>query len=72
MLTRMRIRHDGKVWEEETHWLFRTYSPAELKSLLRQVPELKLLECYDFRYDLAEKRKVDASHTDVLLVLRRE
>ena len=44
---------------------------AQLKALLRKVPEFEYLECYDFTYDLAEPRRFDDSYADVLLVLRK-
>ena len=40
-----------------------------MKTLLRKVPELEYLECYDFTYDLSEPRRFDDSYADVLLVL---
>jgi len=71
MRTRMRITHDGKSWEEDTHWKFRTYSPAEVRSLLAKVPGLALVACHDFHYDLASTRRLQADYSDVILVLRK-
>jgi SAM-dependent methyltransferase len=71
MRTRMRITHDGKTWEEETHWKFRTYSPAEVRALLAKVPELKLVVCHDFHYDLESTRPLQADYSDVILVLKK-
>ena len=71
MRTRMRITEQGKTRVEETHWAFRTYSPAELKSLLAKVPSLRLVACHDFRYDLASRRELDMEYPDIVLVLRR-
>jgi hypothetical protein len=69
--TRLRITDSGRSHLQETRWQFRTYNVAQLKSLLRKVPELEFIECYDFTYDLAEPRKLDDSYADVLLVLRK-
>lgn len=69
--TRLKITDSGRTHTQETHWQFRTYSAAQMKALLRKVPELEYLECYDFTYDLAEPRKFDDSYADVLLVLRK-
>ncbi len=69
--TRLQITDAGRTHTQETHWQFRTYNAAQLKALLRKVPELELQECYDFTYDLAEPRRFDDSYADVLLVLRR-
>ena len=71
MRTRMRITERGRTRVEETVWTFRTYSPTELRALLRQVPALRLLGCHDFRYDLSAPRKLDMSYSDIILVLRR-
>ncbi|HCN76687.1 MAG TPA: class I SAM-dependent methyltransferase, partial [Verrucomicrobiales bacterium] len=49
----------------------RTYSAAELHRLLRQVPELRLAACHDFTYDAAAPLRLDGSHLDAVLVLRR-
>ncbi len=72
MRTRMRITRAGKTWEEETHWLFRTYSPAEVRSLLAKVPALELVVCHDFHYDLKATRKLQSDYSDVILVLRKQ
>jgi hypothetical protein len=69
--TRLRITDAGRTHAQETHWQFRTYDAAQLKALLRKVPELEFIECYDFTYELAEQRRFDDSYADVLLVLRK-
>ncbi len=71
MRTRMRITEKGKTRVEETVWDFRTYSPSELRALLRKVPALRLVACHDFHYDLGSTRRLDLAYSDVLLVLRR-
>lgn len=70
--TRMRIRHGARRWEEETLWDFRTYSPAELRRLLRSVPELELVACHDFHYEMRRRRHVEDGAGDIVLVLRRK
>jgi SAM-dependent methyltransferase len=69
--TRLKITDGGRTHTQETRWQFRTYSAAQLRALLRKVPELEYLECYDFTYDLTSPRKFDDSYADVLLVLRK-
>ena len=56
---------------QETRWQFRTYSTAEMKRLLKKVPELELLECYDFSYDIDAPRVFNDSYEDIVLVLRK-
>ena len=69
--TRLRITHHGRTWVQETHWEFRTYNALQLKRLLRSVPELELVDCYDFTYNLEEPIKLDGSQLDVVLILRK-
>ena len=69
--TRLKITDSGRTHLQETKWTFRTYNAAQVKSLLRKVPELEQVACYDFNYDLMQPRKLDDSYADVLLVLRR-
>ncbi len=69
--TRMRMTDGGKRWEEETLWDFRTYSPSEMRRLLRSVPELELVACHDFHYEMRRKRRIEDGAGDIVLVLRR-
>lgn len=69
--TRLKITDAGRTHTQETRWQFRTYDAAQLKGLLRKVPELEYVECYDFTYDPEDPRKFDDSYADVLLVLRK-
>lgn len=71
MRTRLRITRSGRTWMQETRWRFRTYNAAEVKALLRTVPEFTLVACHDFRCEMSEKRVLDDSYADVILVLRR-
>lgn len=69
--TRLRIRHGTQEHLQETRWQFRTYSASELHRLLRQVADFQLVACHDFTYDAATPLKLDGSHLDVVLILRR-
>lgn len=69
--TRMRITDHGRRWEEETRWDFRTYSPRELRGLLRSVPLLELVACHDFHYSPRRLRRIGDGAGDIVLVLRR-
>lgn len=55
----------------ETHWKFRTYNSAQLKRLLRTVPDLECVAAHDFRYEPDSPRTFDDSREDIVLVLRR-
>jgi SAM-dependent methyltransferase len=65
------VTEQGETKEQETNWAFRTYNAAQLKALLRVVPELDRVACYDFHYDLGAERKLDDRYADVIVVLRK-
>ena len=56
----------------ESNWTFRTYSPSQLRSLLRKAPRLKHVATYDFHHDINIASKIDGDDLGVVLVLRRE
>ncbi len=68
---RLRVTERGVTSEQETNWQFRTYNAAQLRALLRAVPDLELLACHDFMHDLDATRALDDSYADIVLVLRR-
>ena len=51
--------------------VFRTYTKAQLKSLLASVPELELVTVFDFSYDLDDPIEIQAATQDVTLMLRK-
>ena len=71
--TRLVVTEGDRVRRTETHWQFRTYSPRQLRSLLRRVPELELVVVHDFHYDLDSTRQLEGGRgvNDAVLVLRR-
>ncbi|MDA7920371.1 class I SAM-dependent methyltransferase [Verrucomicrobiales bacterium] len=70
--SRIRARHPGgKEVQQETIWTFRTYSAAQVRRMVRGVPELCLVACHDFYHDPESGRELDDSYADVVLVLRR-
>ena len=70
--TKLQITREGHQLLQETHWTFRTYNAAEVKRLVRSVPELELAACYDFTCDIDSPRKLDDSYADIILVLRKQ
>jgi SAM-dependent methyltransferase len=56
--------------EDET--MFRTYTAAQMQSLFDATPALKLVETYDFRYDLDWPIEIDADTEDVVYVLQKQ
>jgi hypothetical protein len=69
---RLKISHAGRTHTQETRWQFRTYNAAQVRALLRKVPELTFVGAYDFTYDISAPRELDDSYSDIILVLRRE
>ena len=55
----------------ETEWDFKSYDAAQLRRLLKRVPELEHLATYDFTYDLNTPRSLDDEHLDNVLILRK-
>ena len=62
---------DGTVRRLETRWAFRTYSPAQLRSLLLSEPRLELVETYGFEHDPETPIALARDRLDAVLVLRR-
>ncbi|MCI0359454.1 MAG: class I SAM-dependent methyltransferase [Planctomycetaceae bacterium] len=51
--------------------VFRTYTARQLRRLLADVPELKLVATYDFHYRLDTPTEIAADTQDVVLILQR-
>ena len=49
----------------------RSYTPDQMRRLIRSTDQWEIEQTYDFAYDLASPIKVDASTEDVVYVLRR-
>lgn len=69
--TRLRIRQCGETRTQETRWQFRTYDAAQMRRLLKSVPDFELVAFHDFTHDIEVTRKLDDSYSDIVLVLRR-
>jgi SAM-dependent methyltransferase len=69
--TRLRISRGGKSWTQETKWTFRTYDARQLRALLRKVPELELVGCYGFNYDIDDPRPLNDDSYAATLILRK-
>ncbi|MEL6431702.1 MAG: class I SAM-dependent methyltransferase [Planctomycetota bacterium] len=69
--SRLRLDEDGSRRELVTRWRFRTYDAAQVKRLLRSVPELEHVATYDFHYEVDEPQEFGDHQCDTLLVLKR-
>ena len=68
---RLKVTQGGETRYLEKHWDFRTYSAAQFRRTLRAVPELELVEVYDFDFDPDRPRKLGHDRLDTVAVLRR-
>lgn len=69
--SRLIVRRGAKSQKLETTWDFRTYDAAQLKRLLKSVPDLQLVGAYDFCHDIERARTIHDEQLDLVLVLRR-
>lgn len=65
------IRTPSRRFRLRDEFIFRTYTAAQMRNLLGRVPELALIETYDFTYDLDEPMAIDDHTEDVIFVLRK-
>ena len=61
-------RHQ-RIEDEMTH---RTYTLPQMRRLLKAVPELEIVETYDFVYEIDHPIRLDAGSEDVVFVLRKK
>jgi hypothetical protein len=52
-------------------FVYRTYTRAQLRRLLKKAPQLEWLETYDFTYDVNRPIVIGPDTEDVVLVLRK-
>lgn len=74
MRSRITARYDdgSPARRYETCWRFRTYSPSQLRSLIRKEPRFKHVATYTFHHDIGRPTALDSDDLGVVLVLRRE
>ncbi|MHB8902176.1 MAG: class I SAM-dependent methyltransferase [Thermoguttaceae bacterium] len=53
-------------------FIFRTYSAGQFSELLEKVPQLEIVETYDFAYDISLPVAIDDETEDVIYVLRKK
>ncbi len=72
MRSRLKVLRPGQPpYFQETNWEVRSYTAAQLRTLLHAVPELEPVAYHDFRHDPAETRRLDDAYSDLVVVLRR-
>jgi hypothetical protein len=50
---------------------YRTYTKPQFQALLKKVPELDVVEVYDFHYDIRHPVEVGPATEDVVFILRK-
>jgi SAM-dependent methyltransferase len=56
----------------EDEFVFRTYTAGQFRRLLGRIPELEIVEAYDFTYDVGQPIRVTPESEDVVFVLRKK
>ena len=51
---------------------YRLYTAAQMRSLIKSVPDLELVEVFDFNYDIDSPMELNDEMVDTLLVLRKK
>ncbi|MBL8815624.1 MAG: class I SAM-dependent methyltransferase [Planctomyces sp.] len=54
------------------HMEYRTYQKSQFLSLVKKVPELEIVETYDFSYEIDQPIRVSAATEDVVYILRKK
>ena len=55
----------------EDEMFYRMYTARQMRQLLKKVPELEVLETYDFGYDIDDPVPIEPDTEDVVFVLRK-
>ncbi|HTN75287.1 MAG TPA: class I SAM-dependent methyltransferase [Pirellulaceae bacterium] len=67
----MLVRSPAKTLRLATEFPLRMYTAAQIRSLLRKVPEWELCDVFDFWYEIDEPLMLDDELSDTVFVLRR-
>lgn len=67
----MTVKGNGEHFKLIDHLELRLYTAAQLRSLIRSVPEFKIRGVFDFWYDINEPQKLDSNICDTVLVLQK-
>ncbi len=68
----LKVTTPTKVVRLSTDHQLRIYRAAQFQTLLKSVPSLKLLDVYDFCYDLSEPLRLDDRLGDAVFVLQKQ
>ncbi len=68
---KVRVTAGSQRLEFADEFIFRTYTAAQMRTLLRGASDLELIAMHDFGYNLDEPIEIDGKTEDVIFVLRR-
>ncbi|UCF06234.1 MAG: class I SAM-dependent methyltransferase [bacterium] len=69
--SRMNVIQDKDIWQHETTWHFRTYGPIQAKRALSAVDGLKIVEMYNYDFDIDRTCKLYDAGLDRIFVLKK-
>ena len=65
------VRKPSGVFRFRDEFPLRIYTAAQIRRLLRSVPRLRLLDVYDFWYEIDHPLKLDNEISDTVFILRK-
>jgi len=68
---KVRVTAGERCLAFEDEMIFRTYTAAQMRSLLDSEKRLELIATHDFAYNLNEPLEIDGRTEDVIFVLRK-
>jgi len=68
----LRVRSGQRNLKLQSDYRYRTYTARQFRRLLKSVPEFKLLEVFDFWFDIEEPQDFDDELGDAVFVLRKQ
>jgi hypothetical protein len=68
----LKVTTPKKVIRLSTDHQLRIYRADQFRSLLRSVPKLRLLDVFDFCYDITEPLQLDDNLGDAVFVLQKQ
>lgn len=68
----VRVQTPKRTWRLRDDWTLRIYTPRQMRSLLASVTAWKLLDVFDFWYDIHRPERFSDDRVDTVLVLRRQ
>lgn len=68
----LRVKNDNKDQRIVSEYPYRLYTAAQFKRLLKSVPEFRLLDVFDFWYDIDYSIELDDEISDAVFILQKK